>query len=400
MSAPAVQGPRSAAPWSRGVSGSERLWLANARQDPPFAIALMLEGVGAPDVPAWRQALAIACEANPGARLVLRGWPRSRWHAAGSAGLRVLKDQDWSGKGPEGAPFLTQPLDPRQGPTVELLLLRGHHQRLVVRALHAAMDGRGTLAFLYDLFRARRGEPPIGHADPRLDLDLLGRGPSHSLPPTTALPPMGAPAPLGRERLWTRLSLDPVPGPLLARVLAALAEHARTHQQGLVRFEVPVDLRREHPDVRSTGNLTAMVAVEVPEVSPEAAGEALREQVAAGSHHARVRGTRWLVHTPQWAIDAGMRHFAARHQRQETFAATAFVSNLGRVDLARLSAPDFTAERLVFLPPTTHFTPLFVAIAGSSTGVDLVLASNERFGGDGRLETLTEHLRARLVAPR
>ncbi|MEZ4320551.1 MAG: hypothetical protein R3F61_23925 [Myxococcota bacterium] len=386
---------------ARPISGIERAWLAASAQHPPFAIAVCVEAaaVGVPDLAAWTDAVRVAAAASPGARAVWRGaLCRARWEPLVEPAVREVDGTEWSGMDPSGAPFLDVPLDPVRGPTAELLVVRGNPARLVFRVLHATMDGAGAVAFLRDVFRARRGEAPLGHDDVRTDLDLAAGDGTSGPPPEDALPPMGPPRGEPAGITWKRAALGPPPPALMGRVMQRLDAHAREcagAAEGHVRLDVPVDLRRGVAGIRSTANLTGMLALDtVPTETPEAAVARMRRAIAAGRHLERVRGAAFLRHLPQWLVSAGAAQGARRHGAQTRFSTTAVVSNLGFVDTEDLVAPDFRTHRLFIVPPYAEVTPLFVMLTGGPAGVDLVLASPVRFASDGRLDALLEHLTA------
>jgi len=386
--------------WSRPVSGMERAWLAATSVHPPFVIHVVLGGTGEPDLAAWTEAMEVAAAANPGARAVVRGaLCRLRWEAAGPCPVREFSAEGWDGNSSTGAAFFQAPLDPYTGPTTELLLLRGPQARLVLRVCHATMDGSGVLAFLGELFRARNGQPLLGHPDRHTDLELAGPGPRTGVPGPDAVPPMGPPQGDTDRMLWTRLRVENPQSPILGRALVALGRHGREHGDGLVRFDIPVDLRRAHPEVRSTGNLTGIGAIELGvQDTPQSIATRVREAVAAGAHLGRVRGAGFLRHLPMSWIERGARSAGAEHNSRTQFSTTAVVTNLGRIDLGELRAADFQTEELFVVPPGTPVTPLFFLLSGTGRGVDLVLSSPERFCDQGRLEALAAEVGAALSA--
>ncbi len=150
--------------FSRKVSPFERIFLLLAMMDCPFSNQLVLEGKGTLDASRWENAVQAASEANPGSRLLYKG--RSSWAQWVDCGVtppvRDFNGAHWSADGPEGAPFLSDPMPFRDGHSCEVVLLSGDPARVVFRTLHATMDGGGTLVWVEDIFRALRGEPLIG----------------------------------------------------------------------------------------------------------------------------------------------------------------------------------------------------------------------------------------------
>ena len=152
--------------YQRIVSTTERCWLAIDRQTCPFVISLVLEGRGGLDIGDLTNAVYRASSVNPGCRLVLKGalqW--SRWQDSGTPPpVSVVSGKVWDGYGSRGAPFLARRL-PENGPTCEVLMVEGYPPRLIFRAHHGVMDGRGIFTWVEDVFRTLRGEEPLGAYD-------------------------------------------------------------------------------------------------------------------------------------------------------------------------------------------------------------------------------------------
>lgn len=363
---------------ARPLSGLERVWLVADRLLPPFVIQLLLEGEGQVPASAWEAALQRAAEALPGARVRLRGWLRgARWeHDGPLPRFRRAEAPAWDGMSEAGAPFLLEPLDPR-GPVVELVSCG---PRLVLRALHAAMDGRGLLLFAEALFAALRGEAPPAATDLGLrDADLLdaaqlaepGRPPARTMPPLS--PPGSGPRPIWRRR---RLEGDR----RVAELIAALAP-------GRARVDVPVDLRRHRPGLLSTANLTGLVRLELgPGVDIEAA---LAGAIERGEHLRFVAQGERLRGLPLWLLVAAGRGEAKKGQQTGRYGSSGTVSHLGRVRLDRLSGGGFHARRAAILPPASPDLPVLITALFDEHGLEVVAAAPQGGEPERALERLS-----------
>ena len=400
----------------RPVSGLERTWLAADRIHGPFVNQLVLEGTGVPGPEALRLAVDAAGRAHPGACLRLRGWLRGlRWTADGAPPrVRVEDGSTWDGHGPAGAPFLTDRLDPTTGPVVEVVLVRGADpgdasgQRLVFRTHHAAMDGRGTWLFASDVFRALRGEAPRGsESGPWTDLDYARMATEEPLPEPVAdrMAPTGSPVSASFETTWARARVDGDFRGLMPRALVALWRASRVHTTDPLRFAVPVDLRRYRPDRRSTANLTGVLRLDLDGVTSVAQAHArvrARLSSALNAHHAarmaigadRVRGL------PLGLMSWAGRRIAKNQLQTGRFPVSASVSNLGRQDLSRVSAPAFRATRAFWIPPGSPSMPLFLTLNGDVDGLDLVATVPVGLASGGRLETLLASMAEALQSER
>lgn len=383
----------------RLVSGIERAWVVAHDLFAPFNNQMVLEGDGALDGQALRNAVETATLANPGARVIRRGWVGwTHWDDRGPPPPVVEVDgSGWDGLSGDGAPWLARPLDPHRGPTTEVVLMHGPTPRVAFRTAHATMDGRGTQLFAEDVFRALRGEPCVGHADPVVDMDLVRRVEVAPMTPPEDvwLPATGLPEGPARGVRWLRRSLPGAHRAVLGRVAHTVAAHARRHHgpDAPLRFDIPADLRGLAPEVRSTANLTGMVSLSpAPDDTVESLTQRVRDAVAAHEHAASLLPADGLRHVPLWLMRAVARHRGRQHHTTGRYGSTGVLSNLGRVDLSPLHGGGFTARRVLFIPPGTPVTALFMAMVGHPEGVELLASVPDNLATGGRLEALMDDL--------
>jgi len=381
---------------ARRLSGLERAWLTADSLEPPFAFALVFEGRGDLSEARWRDALDRASAANPGCRVRLAGvlgW--TRWEITARTPTLRAVESDWDGRSPAGAAFLERPFDARGGEVVEVVLLPGDEarpDRVAVRVLHAAMDGRGVLAFAEDLLAAVNGREPIGSAaGPQTDAGLArdAGGQPAEAPPRTWASPTGPASATRGGTTWARVSLDGSFKRLLPRAVAALWAASRAHTDGPLRLEIPVDLRRHAPGLRSTANLSGIFPLTL-EAPPDLQSlDAAIRQAVEGLDYCgaplRAGIARWL---PLSLLARGGRDGAAEGLETDLFEVSATLSNMGRLALETLGGPVFAPERAYIIPPGNQGLPLLMVLTGHERGLEICAAGPLALCGEGRLEAL------------
>ncbi|MEX2969989.1 non-ribosomal peptide synthetase [Streptomyces sp. C184] len=347
---PAPGRPPESSRFERPVSPTEWLYLAGGRLAPPFAVQIVVEGTGtiAPD--ALRRAVDEASEACPGARLRRRG---RIWTDSGRP--PAVRTVDRLGAA------LRAPLAPGDGRSCEVALrTEGATTTLVFRVHHAVMDARGALAWTADVFRALRGEAPVGAPSPLYDLallDALGGSPREPAAPRWRSPLAGVRH--GRAPRWQRRTLHGTHPGLVAKTAAALADLA----PGATRVMVPVDLRRHRPQLRSTANLSLPVFLDGRAGAPweqwhEQLLRALaeRRELTVGEEESAAR----LPLAPLAALLTAAHTATAAAGR---YPCSALVTTLGRIGPDEVSAPGFEARTVYSLPVQAPFVPLsFTAV--------------------------------------
>jgi hypothetical protein len=257
----------------------------------------VIEGVGTVDADALRAAIALAAAANPGVRVRLRGWLGwAHWVDSGVAPeLHVVDDCDWDGASERGAPFYARRLDPAHGaPIADVYLLRCRdgRTRLVFRALHAAIDGRGMMYWMTEVCRAMRGEALPGSRSTLTDMDVQQRhvdavaqgrnDEAAAMPPPApalCLPVVEPSADTALAYVWRRVVIANAVSNQLPKTAVFLAAWARRHGDGDVGFTIPVDYRGLRTDEMGIGNLTGYLRLKI---APDDTPRSLMLQIKRG----------------------------------------------------------------------------------------------------------------------
>jgi len=368
----------------------------------PREATFVLRGEGRLNPQQWQGALERAAAVNPGARLRLVGKRRgARWQSDGQPPrLRVLERCDWDAQSNRGAEFIREtPLPLETGPTVELIVAPQSDGRslVVLRTLHAVMDGGGCLHFLKEIFRALRGETLLGSNAAFSDVDLMRSiGATHSTSrrfKTTWLTGEPEGDEIGDE--FRRICLGPPKKNLLARVAAAMAEFAQQRSDLPAVIALPVDLRRHEPSLLSTLNYANLIFVRV--------------EKGEGAEDVRCK----LQGMLEQRMDAVCPRFVdifkilpmpwmdrlvsrtRRTYRKNKPLETALISNLGRSNSAELSAPGFRLQDMAVLalPGSSPFATL----VGLDDRVEMMLNMPKVLASNGRFDAFVAHLQRRLA---
>lgn len=389
--------------WHKEVSAVDRFFVAVNEVRPPFVIQLLLEGDGDPDPDALDEALERAAAVNPGCTLrLVEDEEEPRWVLGPVPSLTLIDAPDFDASSGEAAPCLLWPIDAKVGPTCELLKIRGQGGRsyLVFRALHAVMDGQGTLLWVKDVFRALRGEAPIGHSS-TATVDQLIRdlnSPRRPYPKADALHPYGPGDPQAPGTFhWRRVKLDGPLDPLASGKMAvALAERARRGREGVVRINLPTDLRPLRPDERTTGNFFNSLFLEVP---PGATVDGIALKIIQLLYKKEGTKSVGIYSADEIGSLSAFRvktywDFTHLHDTG-LYAFSATLSHLGVVRGAELSAPGFAA-RGAFFVPLVGDSGCVVSINGFDQHTEVAVGLSARFAAGGQLAELAELVRRAL----
>lgn len=381
----------------RPLSIAARVWIAADALYPPIWTTITFEGHGTADSHKWREAIRIASDANPGSRLVLRGrLCRSHWVDSGKTPL--LREFDgglWDGMSSEGLIPLLKTYNIRQGPTAEVLLFHGNPLRVVFRTHHAIMDGQGVITWAEDIFRVLNGLPPLGSDHLMIENDLLHIPDKkiHQAPEYNYISPAGKVSGCHPELIWRRVIIQGNRSKLLARVMIMTARAARRNGEGPVRFGIPVDLRSRQPGLRSTGNLTNAIYIPVePESTVDQIASEIQRRLEEQDDGKLNLEDKLIPYVPiqvlKWIIAGDERQkFQANKYR-----CSGFISNLGRIDLARFSGAAFTASAFFVFPVFIRALPFFLTMSGYHDTTEFVLGIPQFFADQERVDEILSYI--------
>jgi hypothetical protein len=388
---------------NRPLCATERYYLAYGDLYPDFTIQIFFDGSGSLDLPLWQKAVETASRANPGSRLVLRGlWTFSRWVDSGiTPRIRVVDGGTWDGAGPEGAPAVIQePLPPRTGPTSEVILIRGRHPRVGFRAHHAVMDGRGVFTWAEDVFRALRGEAPLGSASRLSDFQAARTFQRRwrTVLPHEFCAPTGMPRGWEHGTIWRHMRIPGRFKEILPQVAVLLSQAAHASGGGKVRFAVPVDLRPRIQGLRSTGNLTNFIYLDMgPATQVNDVSQSVARQLEDRTDGLQYPGDQLVSCIPLMALKRAIRDDIARKQASGNYRNSGVISYLGYVPTKNFQGGGFKTEYVWGIPPGQQSVPIFAGMISSDHDLALIISLPRSLAGQGRIESLMDRLRKGLV---
>ncbi|NYV75302.1 non-ribosomal peptide synthetase [Streptomyces sp. UH6] len=384
-------------PYTRPVSPMEA-WFLVYPDSVPGVMHLLVEGTGVITGPQLADAVEQAARSCPGTRLTRDGMT---WKDSGTApevrelppgGLDLAVDP----------PELHRPLMGDPGPTCEVLLSSGDGStRVVFRAFHGALDGKGLMFWAEEVFRALRGEPLHGAPDAVSEAELLDRLDARGV---TSSPGVEAdlewPSALGARRagggrgfFWRRRTVDGSHPGAVAKVALAVTR-ARGLDTG--RFMVPVDLRRHAPELRSTGNLTHNPLLEVDADSGWEEAHERMLTLLAGNHDLAARADTVMTQVPLDVLRRQIAELDGYSAARNKYAALAIVSHMGRVDEAALSTDAFRATEVFVLPNSGPVGPPEIDLVEFGGRTEITIGWHDEPGTAQRAEALLDAIEEEL----
>ncbi|MGL4306524.1 MAG: non-ribosomal peptide synthetase [Mycobacteriaceae bacterium] len=379
--------------FNRPISATERLYFSTQKLAPPFAIQLVVEGIGHLDYESLLTAVSQASEACPGSRLVKQG---NNWVDSGiTPHLRVIEDAKIDFHSLNKNQILCQNFYHSPEATTEIILLRGATTTLLFRAFHGVMDAKGLGIWATDIFRILRGENPLGAKDSTADhtiVDSIG-APGKA---TRLLPkypsPLGISKPLsGKEKfLWKHRTIKGVHTSAVAKIASVLGEVTECP----TRLMVPVDLRRHNTDIRSTANLALPLFIDA---TPGQSWVEINAQILMSMIEKRElneMNNGGLAKIPGPIVRAILRSVHSIGARTGKNLASAIISHAGQIDLKLFSTNNFQAQHIIALPVHTGLVPISFVILEYGDNTEITVSCRSGHEIANRLDSLLDRISA------
>ncbi len=351
--------------YSRFVSFSERSFFNGPTiRLQALSIQYVFEGSGSLTIDELRAAVAVASEANPGSRLVLRGFLKwLRWESLGALpSVAALPPWDADGELPAA---LQDPFDVKKGPTCQILFTQAAQSRLVFRCFHGVMDGRGLIHFAEEVFRALRGEPCQGAPSMISDSELieeLAPNQFRKARPLKYRSPVAITPSKRRGVVGHRLVVEGKVPSIAAKIAAALTQLAQTQPDPAISFMTPVDIRVYKPGIQSMGNLTSSIYFEGKAGQDwNSIQSSILIALARKQALRREPSERIVLWLPLWVTKILINSFEYTQARKQRYIFSAYISHINLPKKTAFSGPGFHCETMFAVAPTSEFFPLGVS---------------------------------------
>jgi hypothetical protein len=358
----------------------------------------VFEGSGVLDVERWEKAVAIASIADPSTRMVLRR--HLNFSCFVDSGItppvHVIDSQLWDTYDSESGDILNN-FVPRPGPMAEVYLIKGEQPRVAIRAHHAIMDGRGLMIWAEDIFRALRGEEVQPADETVLEANLL----NHAYKPANKvtgrfLAPTGQAQGCERGITYMRKRITGSFSKIPAKIALISAKEAWRHGKGNVRFGIPMDLRSRMPGLKSTGNLTSAMFIQItPDMNLDDIVSEIKRKVNAREDGYATFEDKLMNYIPLKVLAALIQKDAEYSHKIGRYRYSGFISNVGLYKPEPFQGGGFTAHAVHARPisgETFPFSIVLIGFEGAEKKLDLFAAAPKVLANNGRLEALLDRI--------
>lgn len=378
----------------------------DTEQTSPFVNQFFIEGEGTLDIKDWEAAAKLAAEANPGARLKMRGvWGWKYWDDRGPLPAVHEINSDWDGNTSEGAPVLGSPVSIWKGPTSEIHLMHTPKPRVLFRTHHSITDGKGAVHWMQEVFRALRGEPLVGSTATYSEWDIVkgSEYPAREITEGNCAPFTPAsknPSEPGCR--WKRVRLIGKYPKILPKLIIAVTNIARRRHgdDAKIIFRVPSDLRRymQNEEGFSMANNTGTIDMAItPDLSvndiQKKIVRAMRTKADLSVFPQNMYLARWLP----VSLFRFRPELIEKKHAECNYRMTGIISFLGDMDMDDYSYDKFQGKSFYGIPIPLADRSITIGLTlNSSSSVDAIVNVPKALATQEELEQLCEEITTEL----
>lgn len=374
--------------FSRKLSASENAYIHLQSLYTCFAIQYVIAGQGAVDKDAFETAVARASDACPGSRVRLKN---RRWVDTGQTPpVTYLNDWNFDGFQFSKSDLFQKKIDPYKDPVAEIYIAENHKIRFLFRIFHGAMDGKGAMIWIENIFKALNNEPLVQATSPETDIDLVKKLPHKKNKPALTRNKVLLSNGSNNEtdRLYSkRMTLpDHYPG-----VVAKLAKIVTDNlSENGSRILIPVDLRRHGSGMDCTSNLTLPIFLETQK------GQSWKEINGSliyqlkNNAELNVNNTDFgiLSKLPVVVQKKIITTLVSHQRRSHRYVFGGNISHVGRFHLSKFSTATFKAATIYSIPIHIPFFPLSIVLVETKGKTEIVISTYHELISENDMEAL------------
>jgi len=359
----------------REASPNEKLYIASQKCFSPLNIQCVFEGKGSIVLPELKQAVRLAADHCPGAKLVYKNgfWIESDLYPK----VFELTSDTFNGYNFEVLNLANQKMDVYTSPPIEVIVLKGKTQGLIFRIFHGLMDGKGALLWIENVFRALRGQAVMDMDSKHTDLSFL-KTQSYTRYKSLHLPHINVFKNNKETNTYSdintlRVSIEGDYKSLLAKVAKVFTDHFEDTSS---LFMVPVSLRSLDESMQTTANMVLPIFLHTrKEETYKSISQQLIKKIAQKKYlnlnNANLGILRFLP-TPSLAYILKAVGTYCNKTRKHLTSGT--LSYVGRYDEKEFSTPSFTCRTFYSMPLCTPFSPVSVVMYKNTHSIEISIS--------------------------
>lgn len=359
----------------RNMTDNEKFYTILQEISSTFSIQYIIEGKGKIDRTKFETAVEEASKYCIGSKMKAK---KNFWIECNTkVKINYIKNNKFDGYNFEELNIFKDKINPYEN-TTEIYVIESDITRIIFKIFHGAMDGKGSLIWVKNIFKALKSEKIVETDVFETDINFI-----KNMEYKKYKNKLKFDIKIYNEKnkklkeyniYWKRLKIDKNIPAITAKIIKILNEYFDNEKN---RFLVPVDLRRHKKDICSTSNLTMPLFLDTyrgeswEDINNRLIDE-LNQNKEININNAEINLIKKL---PKYILKFYLKKELKKRNEKSEFMIGAIVSNLGKIDLNDFKVENFEAEKFYSLPVHQPFSPLSIVVSETKDTTEILFSA-------------------------
>lgn len=375
--------------YKRNLSLNEKLYKVLENSYESLAIQIIVEGFGEIDINEFKKAVKKSCDYNPLCKCI---YSNNKWvEDSKYPPIHHLNPFDFNGFD-FSSDLFKRKIDHNNTSIAEIFIIHSKPTKILFRIFHGAMDGKGALIWIKNIFKILNNKIPIKTLSTENDLSILSKLPIKNKKNKIKFDKEILNIKNNTNKINTlRLSLEGKYIAIIPKITKILTEMFND-QNSL--YLIPSDLRKYIKNLNTTSNLTFPFYLQCTKIdSWQDINDKLLDKLKQKEDlNLNLFNFKLLNKLSLNNLKLLIKALNLIKNLKNKYLISSIVSNLGTVDLYDFSTKKFKATNFYSIPVSQPFSPLSLVIVENQNTTEIVFSAYQKAIPLAQLNTICKKI--------
>lgn len=365
--------------FTRDLSFNEKLYKIIEENYKSLAIQIIIEGFGKINSNDFYNAVKKANDACPLSKCIYRNnkWVESKKNTP----IYYLNSFEFDGFD-FSSDLFKKKINHSKNPVTEIFFVKSNPNRIIFRVFHGAMDAKGALIWIKNIFRALNKKALIKCTSTENDLTILSKLPVKNKSSKLILDKKITNKKYNYNKANSnkinikRISLEGRYNGIISKISKVLTDLFDDYNS---RYLIPSDLRKYNKYIISNANLTLPIYLECDksESWQEINNKFLYKLKNNNELNIRPLNFKLLNKLPIKTLNLLIKTLIFKQKLKNKYMISSIISHLGKLNLTDFDTNSFNALNIYSIPVSQPFSPISFVIVENQKNTEIIISAYE-----------------------
>lgn len=365
--------------FKRNLSFNEKLYKVIEENYESLAIQIVVEGFGQINSNDFYDAVKKACDACPLSKCT---YSNKQWvESTKTTPIYYLTSLEFDGFD-FSSDLFKRKINHDKNPVTEIFFIRSNLNRIIFRIFHGAMDGKGALIWIKNIFKALNKKTLIQCPSTENDLTILSKLPVKNKNSKIKFDKTVIEHKSNHNKIESnkinikRLSLKGNYTAIISKIAKVLTD---VFDDSNSKYLIPSNLRKYNQDIICNSNLTYPIYLECSK--SESFEEINSKFISKLKNHDDLNikplNFKLLNKLSITTLNLIIKTLHFNQKIKNKYMISSIISHLGTIDTTDFSTDEFFSTNLYSIPFSQPFSPIFLTIVINQQTTEILLSAYE-----------------------